>query len=104
MKSIEVSNLSFFYQDEKKILDNISFDINKGEYVAIVGPNGSGKSTLAKALVGLVEIKQGSITILGDKLSKKTLLSIRRKVGMIFQNPVTGNQCMIYGLMNIKQI
>ena len=87
MKSIEVSNLSFFYQDEKKILDNISFDINKGEYVAIVGPNGSGKSTLAKALVGLVEIKQGSITILGDKLSKKTLLSIRRKVGMIFQNP-----------------
>ena len=61
MKSIEVSNLSFFYQDEKKILDNISFDINKGEYVAIVGPNGSGKSNFGLALfdiVGLLTDKQ----------------------------------------------
>lgn len=87
MKALEVKNLSFAYQQNKNTLSNISFAIDEGEYVSIVGPNGSGKSTLARVLVGLLPLKEGEIVVLGELLSKKNLVSIRRKMGMIFQNP-----------------
>lgn len=53
---IEVSDLSYTYSSQT-ILQNVSFSINKGDFVAIMGPNGAGKSTLIKILVGLLEIK-----------------------------------------------
>ena len=87
MKALELKNVSYSYQEEKQILKNVSFDINEGEYISIVGPNGSGKSTLARVIVGLLPIKSGEIIIQNEKLTKKTLTSIRKKVGMIFQNP-----------------
>lgn len=87
MKALEVRNISYSYQEDRKILSNISFDINEGEYISIVGPNGSGKSTLARVLVGLLPIKEGEIIVLNEQLTKKSLVSIRKKVGMIFQNP-----------------
>ena len=87
MKALEVNNLSFSYQTSKNTLSNISFSIEEGEYISIVGPNGSGKSTLARALVGLLNLKEGEIIVLGEQLNKKSLISIRRKMGMIFQNP-----------------
>ncbi|NLM13663.1 MAG: ABC transporter ATP-binding protein [Epulopiscium sp.] len=64
-KILEIKNLSFGY-DNKLILDNINFEINKGDYIGIVGPNGSGKSTLLKIILGLLKPTKGSIELFGQ--------------------------------------
>ena len=84
---IEVENLSFSYQNNK-VLKNISFSIEKGEYLCIIGKNGSGKSTLAKLLAALIFQQEETIKISGyDTKNQKDLLNIRKIVGIIFQNP-----------------
>ena len=84
---IEVENLSFSYQNNK-VLKNISFSIEKGEYLCIIGKNGSGKSTLAKMLAALIYQQEGTTKISGyDTKNQKDLLNIRKIVGIIFQNP-----------------
>jgi zinc transport system ATP-binding protein len=55
---------------EGRVLEDVSFQVKRGDYVGIVGPNGSGKSTLVKALLGLVAINKGSATLFGSPLSK----------------------------------
>ncbi|MBQ5755965.1 MAG: energy-coupling factor transporter ATPase [Erysipelotrichaceae bacterium] len=89
---IKIENLSFSYEsdnDSKVIpaVDNVSLEISKGEYVAVLGHNGSGKSTLAKLIVGLLEPKKGEILIEGLKMEEKNLPQIRNKIGIVFQNP-----------------
>lgn len=86
---VEAKNLLFKYDERLKtpILSNVSFSIEKGEWVAIVGHNGSGKSTLAHILVGLLTPQEGSIYISGMKMDQNTLREIRLKIGMVFQNP-----------------
>ncbi|MCK8817399.1 metal ABC transporter ATP-binding protein [Natroniella sulfidigena] len=80
-KVIEVNNLSFKY-DDKLILDDISLEVNKGDFIAFVGPNGSGKSTLLKLLVGSLDFKEGEIKLLGQPIGK---FSNWTKVGYISQ-------------------
>lgn len=87
MTAVEVKNLSFSYDNKDNILNNISFQIEKGQYVSIVGHNGSGKSTLAKLLVGLLETKQGEIYINDLRLTNKTIKKIRQIESIVFQNP-----------------
>ena len=70
-----------------KAVDDVSFQIHKGEYVAILGHNGSGKSTIAKLLIGLLEKKSGEIYIDDYQLNLENLYKIREKVGIVFQNP-----------------
>ena len=86
---IQLKNINFTYTEEdlRPALKDVSFSINKGEWIAIIGPNGSGKSTLAKTINGLVEAKSGEVIIGGTTLSEETVWEIRRKVGMVFQNP-----------------
>ena len=85
---IKVENLIFNYGDLKvKAIDDISFTINEGEYVAIIGHNGSGKSTLSKLLVGLLKPKSGSIKINNIVITRKNLPKIRKIIGVVFQNP-----------------
>ncbi|EFF41219.1 energy-coupling factor transporter ATPase [Mycoplasmopsis alligatoris] len=85
---IKVDNVTFSYNERSKpALDNISFEIEKGQYVAVLGHNGSGKSTLSKILVALIKPQQGSISVDGIVYSKETLKDIRKKIGIIFQNP-----------------
>ena len=85
---IYVNNLKFKYnKEEPYILNDVTIHIPKGKYVAIMGHNGSGKSTLSKLLVALYKPESGSITIDGIKISKQTLKQIRRKIGIVFQNP-----------------
>ena len=62
MSSLKIDKLSFSY-DKNVVLDNISFEVEKGEYITLMGHNGSGKSTLAKLIMGLLENKNGSIYI-----------------------------------------
>ncbi len=95
MSYIKAENLCFSYDlgegKKKKALENVSFEIEKGQYVAIVGRNGSGKSTLAKILNLVLEPDSGKLTLAGteinDSITDAQLLDIRRRVGVVFQNP-----------------
>ncbi len=85
---IEINQIEFSYQeDAAPALKDISFSIEKGEWIAIVGHNGSGKSTLAKTINGLQLPQKGSVTVGGMQLSEESVWDIRRMVGMVFQNP-----------------
>lgn len=87
MAMIKVDHITFAYEEGKNVLSDISFTILQGQYVALMGHNGSGKSTLAKLLAGLLENKTGVIKIDGDALSPLTIRDIRKKLGIVFQNP-----------------
>ena len=91
MNIIQVENLIFSYDkqgQQKPTINNLSFNVKKGEYLAIVGHNGSGKSTLAKLLNGLLTPDSGSVMVEGfSTLDKKSLFEIRKRVGVVFQNP-----------------
>ena len=86
-KAIEVKNLSFSYEKDVPILKNISFSVNKGEYVTLIGHNGSGKSTLSKLLCYLLEANSGTITVFGKVLNDENIKDIRKSIGIVFQNP-----------------
>lgn len=105
---VTVDSLSFMYEDQqRKALDNVSFQVKQGEWVAIVGHNGSGKSTLAKLLNGLYFSSEGSIQIGDVTISEDTVWEARRKIGMVFQNPdnqfvgTTVKDDVAFGLENI---
>ena len=85
--AIVVQNLSFRYPDKTLALQNVSFTIKSGECVGLIGPNGAGKSTLFQVLMGFLEPTQGTIEILHQDLNKKTKKQIRKKVGLVFQDP-----------------
>lgn len=107
MSMIDVQNVSFAYSEEKLTLNNVSFSIEKGEWIAILGHNGSGKSTLAKTLVGLLEPQSGEIHINSTKLTEETAFDLRKKVGIVFQNPdnqfvgVTVRDDIAFGMENL---
>lgn len=89
---IEIKNLTFKYQEEdsktEKALKNITLDIKKGEFIALLGHNGSGKSTLAKMLNGLLKPTSGNVYVLGmDTKDIDNDIFIKKTVGMVFQNP-----------------
>ena len=85
---IEIKNLKFKYQgSENYALTDFNLVIPKGKYIAILGHNGSGKSTLSKLISGLFKPTEGEIIIDGTTISKNTLREVRKKIGIIFQNP-----------------
>ena len=86
---IKIENLHYTYPgDEFESLKGVSFDIERGSFVAILGHNGSGKSTLAKHLNAILLPSEGSVKINGiDTCDEDNLLTIRSTVGMVFQNP-----------------
>lgn len=90
-KVIEIRNLSYIYMPntpyEKQALDNVSLDIYRGEILGVIGHTGSGKSTLIQHLNGLLTPTEGSINVSGIVPKGKALKELRRKVGLIFQNP-----------------
>ena len=92
---ISVRNVEFSYANDfddnsspKQILKNVSLDIKKGEFVAILGHNGSGKSTIAKHMNAVLTPQSGTVTVEGiDTTEEDKLFDIRQHVGMVFQNP-----------------
>lgn len=85
---ISLKNVSFSYDKRHNALDNLSFDVERGEYLAVIGHNGSGKSTLARLLNALLLPDDGSIFVDGLSIAdKKNLFEIRKRVGVVFQNP-----------------
>ena len=89
---IKAENLLYSYDNGVKkidaVLDNLNIEIKKGEFVAVLGHNGCGKSTLAKHMNGLLTPLGGNIYVAGMNTKDENLLwEIRKKVGMVFQNP-----------------
>ena len=86
---IEIRNLKYKYDSESEnyTLNDVSFQVKKGEWLSIVGHNGSGKSTTVRLIDGLLEAESGDIIISGDKLTVENVWEKRRQIGMVFQNP-----------------
>ena len=86
---IEVRNLKYKYDSESEnyTLNDVSFQVKKGEWLSIVGHNGSGKSTTVRLIDGLLEAESGDIIISGDKRTVENVWEKRRQIGMVFQNP-----------------
>nr|WP_230972250.1 energy-coupling factor ABC transporter ATP-binding protein [Archaeoglobus neptunius] len=87
MKVIEAENVSYDYPDGSVGVRDVSIEISEGERIGLIGANGSGKSTLILLLAGLVRPKEGRIRIFGKTPDKKNIEEIRRRVGVVFQNP-----------------
>ncbi|MED0714173.1 energy-coupling factor ABC transporter ATP-binding protein [Aeribacillus composti] len=106
---IQVRHVTYRYnkESEKPALTDVSFDVYEGEWLAIVGHNGSGKSTLARMLNGLLLPDEGTVTVSGITLSEKTIWDIRKRIGMVFQNPdnqfvgATVRDDVAFGMENI---
>lgn len=88
---LSFQNVSFSYTpenpDARKAVQNVSFSINEGEWIAIVGHNGSGKSTMVKMVCGLLFPQEGEIRVMRNVLNEENLWETRSKIGMVFQNP-----------------
>jgi energy-coupling factor transport system ATP-binding protein len=103
---VKIKNLKFAYKDEDLVIDDLSLEINKGEFVCILGHNGSGKSTLAKLLIGLLKADSGEIYINGTLLTEESVDELRTQIGIVFQNPdnqfvgVTVKDDIAFGLEN----
>ncbi len=89
IRMIEIKDLKFTYEGETSpALKGVTLNIKEGEFIAVLGHNGSGKSTLAKHLNGILTPESGSVTVDGlDTADENNLWEIRKKVGMVFQNP-----------------
>ena len=92
-KVLELKNLSYVYGTgtpfEKTAVNNLSFSIEKGEFIGIMGHTGSGKSTLVQMLNGLMKPTSGQVLLDGEDIwaNPKDIRKIRFKVGMVFQDP-----------------
>ncbi|WP_165147862.1 ABC transporter ATP-binding protein [Marinitoga sp. 38H-ov] len=81
---IKVENLVKIYENKKKALDNINFEINKGEIIGLVGRNGAGKTTLMKCMLGLLKFQNGNIYIKGYNI-KDSFEKINKKIGFLLR-------------------
>lgn len=88
---LKVEHVDFSY-DKRKVLDDVSFEVHKGERIAIIGKNGAGKSTMAKMLCGIIRPQKGSITVNGQDYTALTIREIGRLIGYVMQNP---NQMLV---------
>ncbi len=88
---LSLNNVTFSYTPEnpniRNAVENVSFAVEEGEWIAIVGHNGSGKSTIAKLMNGLLFPQQGDVRILREPLNEENLWESRSLMGMVFQNP-----------------
>jgi cobalt/nickel transport system ATP-binding protein len=85
--TVEMRGVSYTYPDGRAALEEVDLHVHPGERVALLGPNGAGKTTLALHLNGILAPRRGTVAIAGLPVSKENLLEIRRRVGIVFQDP-----------------
>lgn len=109
---LSIKNVSKKYNNGTNALKNISFDVEKGEFISVIGPSGSGKSTLLRSINKMIDISQGSI-LFEDKnienLKKTEIEIVRREIGMIFQSynlveRLTVIENVLHGRLGYKSI
>lgn len=85
-ESLEFKNVCFEYKKGEKVLDDVSFKVEKGERIAFVGYNGAGKTTTTKLIMRLYDVTSGEILINGINIKEYSLVSLRSKMGAVFQD------------------
>ena len=112
-KAIEIKNLMYAYGNQR-ILDNLSFGIQRGDFFIIIGPNGSGKTTLMKIISGITKLQQGEVTLLDQSLQRYTQRTLAKKIAYVPQMlppdfPFTVAQLVLmgrapyHGLLGVEQ-
>ena len=96
--SIAFEHVHFAYEQNRPILQDVSFTIPAGKTVAIVGPSGSGKSTLARLLFRFYDVQQGVVRIDGHPLNHLTQASVRQAIGIVPQDTVLFNDTVYYNI------
>jgi cobalt/nickel transport system ATP-binding protein len=87
MNAIETIGLEHIYADGTVALSGVDFEADPGEKVAVLGPNGSGKTTLFYHFNGLIRPTAGEVRVFGKNISKENIDTVRRRVGIVFQDP-----------------
>ena len=95
MSLIEIKNVSFSYNETKKAVNDVSFDVEQGSYVTVIGHNGSGKSTLAKLIAGLLPVKEGKILTAVIESFKRSLALLDDLNRIVDRAAVMGRQHQI---------
>ena len=95
---INFSGVCFRYESERSILKDVSFTIKRGDTVAVVGPTGAGKSTLSRILFRFYDIEAGSVHINGHDITKISLESLRKFIGIVPQDTVLFNDTIGYNI------
>ncbi len=85
--AISIRDLNYTYPDGTNALRGVSFNVDKGEKVALIGPNGAGKSTLILHLNGIISGGNGQVFVQGQEVCKKNLKAVRSMIGIVFQDP-----------------
>jgi len=101
---IVFNDVTFEYEKGRKILENMSFKVKKGETIAILGATGSGKSTLMHLLLRLYDYKHGAITINGRDLNLISKQYLREKVGVVLQEPFLYSKTIENNLKMAKDV
>lgn len=96
--NIRLSNVSFGYNPDRLILQNVSFDVPAGQTVAIVGSSGSGKSTIGRLLFRFYDVSGGSLTIDGQDVRDITQKSLHDSIGVVPQDTVLFNDTIYYNI------
>ena len=95
---IRFDNVTFSYDEERKILKGLDFEVPAGQTFAIVGPSGAGKSTISRLLYRFYEVTSGSISIDGQDIRTVTQASLRAAIGMVPQDTVLFNDTIRYNI------
>jgi ATP-binding cassette, subfamily B, heavy metal transporter len=95
---IRFANVGFAYEHERRILQDLSFEVPAGKMVAIVGPSGAGKSTLSRILFRFYDIEAGQVTIDGQDIRDVTQESLRAAIGVVPQDTVLFNDTIFYNI------
>ncbi len=85
--TLRVTGLHYAYPDGREALRGVDLEVGSGERVAVLGPNGAGKTTLMLHLNGVLTPRQGSVEVDGLTVGKPNLREVRRRVGIVFQDP-----------------
>ena len=100
--NIRFRDVEFHYNEDRKILNAVNFEIPAGKKLAVVGPSGSGKSTLVRLLFRFYEVTGGSIEIDGQAINACTQQSLRREIGIVPQDTVLFNDTIRYNIAYAK--
>jgi ATP-binding cassette subfamily B protein len=96
--TLRFEHVCFAYDPERRILDDVSFEVPAGKMVAIVGPSGAGKSTISRILFRFYDIQSGRVTIDGTDIRDVTQESLRAAIGVVPQDTVLFNDTIFYNI------